>query len=128
MEIIDRYGYIEDALAFIEKNIIAGRNLKNLAKKAGIDEVLLKKLSSSLKNFSEKLFFTNLEEELEERHSSLLGANAENFFADVKIDAKDKKAFIIICLKWNIIVDGENEDKTTTLIKIFSSSNIQIKV
>jgi len=128
MEIVDRYGYLEDALGYIEKNIIANHNIQKLAKKAGVDEFLLKNLQKGLQHFSEKLFFTTLQEELEDRHSSLLGATAELVFADVKIEVEKNKAFVLACLNWDITIDSEKEDKMTTLVKIFSDKNIQIKI
>ena len=56
MEIIDKYGYLEAALDYIEKNIVSGRGLQKLAKKAGVNEDLVKNLSSALSGFSEKMF------------------------------------------------------------------------
>lgn len=128
MEIVDRYGYLEDALGYIEKNIIANHNIQKLAKKAGVDEFLLKNLRKGLQNFSEKLFFSTLQEKLEDRHSSLLGAAAELISADVKIEVEKNKALVLICLNWDITVDGEREDKITTWVKMFSDKNIQIKI
>ena len=56
MEIIDKYGYLESALGYIEKNIVAGRNLQKLAEKSRVNMNLLKKLSAALLNFSERQF------------------------------------------------------------------------
>jgi hypothetical protein len=126
MEIIDKYGYLEDVIGYVEKNIISSRNFQKLAKKSGINEVLLKKLSVGLQKFSEKYFFTCLEEELEKRHSSLSGADAEIFGADISIETQKGTAFISMILNFNIVIDGEAEDKIKIQIKIFSNKNIII--
>ena len=126
MEIIDKYGYLEDALKYIERNIMACRNFQKLALKSGINKVMLKKFSAELQKFSEKHFFICLEEELEKRHSSLSGADAEISGADISIDTYKDKTFILISLSFNIVVDDEIEDKTKIDIKIFSNKNILI--
>ena len=68
----------------------------------------------------------HLEEELEKRHSSLSGADAEISGADISIDTYKDKTFILISLSFNIVVDDEIEDKTKIDIKIFSNKNILI--
>jgi len=128
MQIVDKYGYLEDVLNYIEKNIIESKHFEKLAKKARVGEGLLKKLSKELRGFSEKYFLTALQEKLEERHSSLSGAEAEIFLADVGIDVEKNKAFILIYLNWDIVIDGEKEDKIVTTIKIYSKNNIQIRI
>ena len=57
MQIIDKYGYLESAIGYIEKGIASGRGLQKIAKKAGINEDLIKNLSVLLNGFSEKQFF-----------------------------------------------------------------------
>jgi len=126
MRIIDKHGYLKDALKYIERNIVACRTFQKLASKSGINEVVLRKLSSELQKFSEKYFFSCLEEELEERHSSLSGAGAEISGADISIDVHKDKAFVLISLRFNIVIDDETEDKTKIDIKIFSNKNIII--
>ena len=126
MEIIDKYGYLEDALIYIERNIINCRNFEKLAKKSGVSEAFFKKLLKGLQKFSEKYFFTCLQEELEKRHSSLSGALAEVSLADISIEAKKGKVFILMTLGFNIELDGETEDKTKMDVKIFSNKNITI--
>lgn len=126
MEIIDKYGYLEDVIGYIEKNIISCRNFQKLAKKSGVNEILLKKLSTELQKFSEKYFFTCLEEELEKRHSSLSGADAEISGADMSVETEKGRAFVLMILSSNIVIDGEAEDKIKIKIKIFSKNNIII--
>jgi len=126
MEIIDKYGYLESALDYIEKNIVSGRGLQKVAKKAGIREDLIKNLSSSLSGFSEKIFVTILHQEIEDRHSSIDVADAEVSSVDVSIDTQRNKAFILLNLVFDIVIDGEKEDKIKIDIKIFSKNNIQI--
>ena len=126
MEIIDKYGYLESALGYIEKNIVSGRGLQSLAKKARVSEDLLKNLSLSLNNFSQKMFFTILHQEIEDRHSSIDGVDAEISLVDISIDTQKKKAFVSMKLVCDIVVDGEKEDKLKMDIKIFAKNNIQI--
>ncbi len=128
MQIVDKYGYLEDVLNYIEKNIICAKHFEKLSKKARLSEYLLKKLSKDLQGFSEKYFLTSLQDKLEERHSSLAGAEAEVFLADVGIEVEKSKAFVLICLNWDVVIDEEKEDKITTIVKIFSKNNIQIKI
>lgn len=126
MEIIDKNGYLESALEYIEKNIVSGKGLQKIAKKAGVSEGLLKNLSFSLKNFSEKQFFTALHEKIEESHSSLSGANAEISGADISVETQKNKAFVLMNITCDIVVDGEKEDRIEMDIKIFSKNNIRI--
>ena len=126
MEIIDKYGYLESALEYIEKNIVSGRGLQKIAKKAGIKEDLLKNLSLSLSGFSEKMFFTILQQEIEDRHSSVSGADVEISGADISLETQKNKAFILMSLICDIVVDGEKEDKIKMDIKIFSKIDIKI--
>ena len=98
MEIIDKYGYLEDVIGYIEKNIISSRTFKKLAEKSGVNEILLKKLSADLQKFSAKYFFTCLEEELEKNHSSLSGADAEISGADISIETRKGRVFISMIL------------------------------
>lgn len=128
MEIIDKYGYLEDVLNYIEKNIIKSRGWQKTAKKAKVKEELLKGLSGKLKYFSETSFFTLLQEKLEDRHSSIAGATAELCGADVGIEVVKNKAFVLINFKWDIVVDGEKEDKVLMDIKMFSKNDIRIKI
>lgn len=125
MEIIDKYGYLESALEYIEKNIVSGKGLQKIAKKARINEGLLKNLSLSLKNFSEKQFFTALQEKIEESHSSISGADAEILSADISVETQKNKAYILMSVVCDIVIDGEQEDKIKMDIKIFSKNNIQ---
>ena len=126
MEILDKNGYLESALRYIEKNIISGRGLQKIANKARVDEVLLKNLSLSLKNLSEKRLFIALHEKIEDSHSSLSGADAEISGADISIEVDKKKAFILMSVVCDIVIDGEREDRFDLDIKIFSKNNIQI--
>ena len=126
MEIIDKYGYLESALAYIEKNIVSGRGLQKIAKKARVSEDLLNNLSLSLGSFSEKQFFTILLAEIEERHSSLSGADAEIAGANISIEIEKKKPFVLMSLVCDIVADGEREDRIKMDVKIFSKNNIQI--
>lgn len=126
MEIIDKYGYLESALEYIEKNIVSGRGLQKIAKKARINEDLLKNLSLSLRGFSEKQFFVALQEKIEERHSSISGADAEILAADISVETQKNKAYILMSIVCDIVIDGEHEDKLEMDIKIFSKNNIQI--
>ena len=126
MEIMDKYGYLESALEYIERYIVSGRGLQKTAKKARISEDLIKNLSSSLSGFSEKQFFVALQEKIEESHSSISGAEAEISGADISIDMHKNKAFVLMNVVCDIVVDGEKEDKLKMDIKIFSKNNIQI--
>ena len=126
MEIIDKYGYLESALEYIEKNIVSGRGLQKIAKKARIKEDLLKSLSSSLNGFSEKMFFVILKQEIEDRHSSVSGADVEISGADISLETQKNKAFISMSLTCDIVIDGEKEDKIKMDIKIFSKIDIKI--
>ncbi len=128
MEIVDKYGYLEDVLKYIEKNIINSRGLFKISQKANIEQALLQNLSRSLKGFSENQFFTALEEKLEERHSSPLDASAELAGADMGIELDKNKAFIMIKFKWDIAVEGEREDRTSMQVQIFSKNNIKVRV
>ena len=126
MEIIDKYGYLESALDYIEKNIVSGRGLQKIAKKARINEDLLKNLSLLLSSFSEKMFFIALQEKIEERHSSMSGAEAEISGTDISIETQKNKAFVLMNLICDIVIDGEKEDKIKMDIKIFSKIDIKI--
>ena len=126
MEIIDKGGYLESALRYIERNIVSGKGLHKIARKSGVSEDLLKNLNLALKNFSEKQFFTALHEAVEESHSSLSGAVAEVSAADISIETRKNKAFICMGLTFNIIYDDEIEDQLNFDVKIFSKNNIQI--
>ena len=126
MEIIDKYGYLESALEYIDKNIVSGRGLQKIAKKADIQEDLIKNLSLALAGFSEKTFVTILHQEIEDRHSSISGAEVEISGADISLDTQKSKAFILLKLVCDIVIDGENEDKIKIDTRIFSKNNIQI--
>ena len=126
MEIIDKYGYLESALEYIEKNIVSGRGLQKIAKKARISDDEIKNLSSSLSGFSEKIFVTILHQEIEDRHSSMSGADVEISGADISIESNKKHIYILLSLVCDIVIDGEKEDKLKMDIKIFSKNNIQI--
>lgn len=126
MEIIDKYGYLESALEYIEKNIVSGRGLQKTAKKARISEDLIKNLSLSLRGFSEKIFVTILHQEIEDRHSSISGADVEISGADISIEATKNRAFILMDLICDIVIDGEKEDKLKVGVKIFSKNEIKI--
>lgn len=128
MQIIDKYGYLESALGYIEKSIASGRGLQRIAKTASINEDFVRDLSLSLKDFSEKQFFTVLQEKLESTHSSLSGAEVEIVVADVGIETYKKKAFVSINLVCDIMIDGEKEDRIDIDVKIFSRDNIQIGI
>jgi len=126
MQIIDKCGYLESALDFIEKNIVSGKGLQKIVAKTGIKENSLRTLSLSLKNFSAKQFFTVLHEKIEDSHSSLSGADAEIAGADISIETQRKKAFILMSVICDIVIDGEREDRVEMDIKIFSKNNIQV--
>ena len=126
MEIIDKYGYLESALEYIEKNIVSGRGLHKIAEKTGINEDLLKNLSLSLSGFSEKMFATILQQEIEDRHSSISGADVEISGVDISVETQKKKAFVLMKLICDMVIDGEKDDKIKIDIKIFSKINIQI--
>jgi len=128
MQIIDKYGYLEDVLDFVEKKIIYGKSLQKLAEKAKVDVRLIESLSKQLKGFSEKYFLTTLAEELENRHSSLSGAVAEISAADAGIEVDRNKVFVSLALNCDIVVGEEREDKAKVHIKIFSKSNMQIHI
>jgi hypothetical protein len=126
MQIIDKYGYLENALGYIDRYLVSGRGLQKIAKKARINEDLIKNLSLSLKSFSEKKFFALLQEKIEGRHSSISEAEVEVSGADISIENQKDRAFILMNLNCDITVDGEQEDKIKIDIKIFSKDNVQI--
>jgi len=134
MQIIDKYGYLYSALDYIEKHVVSGRGLQRIAKKARIKEDLLKDLSLSLKDFSEKQFLTAFQEKIEAMHGSMSGAEVEISGADISIEtqkglhARTPQAFILMNLICDIVVDGEQEDKIKMDVKVFSKNNIQIYV
>ena len=125
MQIIDKYGYLESALGYIEKHVVSGRGLQKIAKKARINEDLLKNLSLSLRGFSEKQFLAVFQEKIEVRHGSTPGADVEIAGANISIEIDKNKAFVCMNLICEIMVDGEQEDKIKMDIKIFSKNNIQ---
>ena len=126
MEIIDKYGYLESALEYIETHIVSGRGLQKIANKTGISEDKIKNLSSALRGFSEKMFFTILRQEIEDQHSSIGGANAEITGVDISIESVKNKAFILMKVICDIVVDNEKEDRLKIDIKIFSKIDIKI--
>lgn len=111
MQIIDKNGYLDSALKYIEKGMLSGRGLQKTAKKTRIDEGLLKSLSLRLSDFSEKQFFTNLQEKIEYVHGFTPGAEVQISGADVSIENKKGKAIIAMNLICDIVIDGEQEDK-----------------
>jgi len=133
MQIIDKYGYLESALEYIEKNLASGRGLHKIAEKARIKEDLLKNLYLALKSFSEKQFFAILQEKIEDRRGSISGTQVEISGADISIEVeksphgRNLRAFILMNLICEIVIDGEVEDKMKINIKIFSKSNIKIQ-
>jgi hypothetical protein len=126
MEIIDKYGYLEGALGYIERNIVAGKNLHKLAEKSRVNMDFLKNLSDGLRDFSEKMFFTILQQELEDRHSSISGADVEISGADISVETLKNKAFVLMDLVCDIMSGDEKEDKIKIEIKIFSKIDIRI--
>jgi hypothetical protein len=126
MEIIDKYGYLESALDYIEENIVSGRGLQKIAKKSGISDDKIKNLSAFLRGFSERIFTTILHQEIEDRYSSVSGADVEISGTDISIEIKKNVAFILMKLLCDIVIDGEKEDKIKIDVKIFSKNNIQI--
>ena len=126
MEIIDKYGYLEDALEYIEKNLVSGRGLRQIAKKTGISDDKINNLSSALRGFSEKMFFTILKQEIEDRHSSIDGADAEISGVDISIVAKKNNAFVLMKLVCDIVADGEKEDKIKMDVRLFSKIDVRI--
>lgn len=126
MEIIDKYGYLEDVLNYIEKNIVMGCGLKRIAKKANLRLEDLLKFSNYIKDFSERELLTLLKEKLEDRHSSIAGADAEVTSVDMSIENKKKNIYILLNLKWDIAVDGEKEEEVLMNVEIFKDK-INIK-
>ena len=127
MQIIDKYGYLESALDYIERYLVSGRGLHSIAKKARINEDLVKNLSLALNNFSEKKFLSLIQEKIEDKHSSIPGADIEISEVDISIETEKNKALILMNLGCDIVIDNEKEDKIKLEIKIFSKNNIQIK-
>lgn len=127
MQIIDKYGYLESALDYIESSIISGKGLQKIAKKTRISEDLIKNLSLALKGFSEKQLLTFIEETLEGDHSSLGGADAEVISTDVGIEVKKNKAFVSLNILCDIVIDDQVEDKAKLYIKIFSKKEWQLQ-
>lgn len=128
MEIIDKYGYLEGALSYIDRSIISAKSLQKISKKSGVDEILLKNFKDKIKNFSEKYFLSILNEELEDAHSSLSGATAEVSGVDISIEKDGNCAYIFLRLFFDIMADNEEEDKTKIDFKIYSKNNIKIYV
>jgi hypothetical protein len=125
MQIIDKYGYLENALSYIDKQIISGRGLLKISKKAGIEEGPLKNLSLALKDFSEKKLFSVLQEKIDDWDSSTTTAEVEISQVDMGVESQKGKVFILMNLICNIEADGEEKDKIRMDIKIFSKNNIR---
>jgi len=126
VQIIDKYGYLDSALDYIERNIVSGKGLQKTARKSGVNEDLLSSLSLSLKNFSEKRLFSVLQEKIEDRRGILPGADIEISGANVSLDVQKNKAFILMDIFCEMVVDGQSEDKIKITIKIYSKNKIQI--
>ena len=126
MEIVDKYGFLEEAIGYIEKNIIASKGWPIVLRKLKLPKEMLAELSSALQKLSENAFFVLLEEKLEARHSSLTGAEAIVYGVDLTVDNDKKKAFILLTLNFKIVQNEETEDKVTMVIKIYSKENIKI--
>lgn len=128
MKLVDKYGYLEETLNYIEKNILNQKGWGKICSKLNIKKEVLEDLAKRLKNFSENYLFKVIEEKLEKRHSSITGDQAELYATDLTIEMAGKKAFIQIIFKWRIVEDEEEEDKVTTNIKITSKDKIIIKI
>jgi|GEM_PF-7105196 len=132
MEIVDKYSYLEEVIAYIEKNIINSKGWPSVLRKIKISKDLLAELSSGIQKFSENAFFAILEEKLEKRHSSITGAEAYVYGVDLKIDTEKvrakgpEKAFILLTLNFKIIQKEDTEDKITMIIRIYSKENIKV--
>ena len=126
MEIVDKYGYLEEVIGYIEQNIISEKGWPRVLRKIRISKELLAELSLGIKKFSENAFFALLEEKLEKRHSSITGAEAYVYGVDLKIDIEKKKAFILLTLNFKIVQREETQDKITMIIKMFSKENIKV--
>lgn len=126
MEIVDKYGYLEEAIGYLEQNIISDKGWPKVLRKIKISKEALAELSLGLKKFSENVFFSLLEEKLEKRHSSITGAEAEVYGVDLSIDKDKKKVFIILTLNFKIVQGGESDDKITMVVRIFSKENIRV--
>lgn len=126
MEIVDKYGYLEEVIAYIEKNIISSKGWPVVLRKIKISKELLAGLSAGIQKFSENAFFALIEEKLEKRHSSITGAEAYVYGVDLKIDTERIKAFILLTLNFKIVQKEETEDKITMVVKIYSKENIKV--
>jgi hypothetical protein len=126
MQIIDKNGYLDAALGYIERVIISGRGLRQIAQKTRINEDLLKSLSLSLVGLSENDVMSKIQEKLEERHGFLSGADAEVCSAYVDISLEKKLPYLLLRSAFEIMMDGQKDDTTEIEIKIFSRKNIQI--
>ena len=126
MQIIDKSGYLESALDYIEKNLASGKGLAKIAAKTGIKENSIRTLSLKLRNFSENQFFTQLQEKIEANHSSLGGAEVEISGADISVEMQKGKYFVYMNLNLDIVIEGEIEDRMALNVKIFSKNNILI--
>jgi len=123
MQIIDKYGYLESALDYIEGNIVSGKGLQKIAARTGIKENSLRTLSLALKSFSEGQFIVALQEKIEESHSSLAGADAEILGADISVEVENHRPFILMKVSVGIVIDGEQEDSLKLDIKILPGKN-----
>lgn len=126
MEIVDKYGYLEEAIGYLEKNIISDSGWPKVLRKIKISKEMLASLSLGIKKISENSLFTLLEDKLEERHSSITGAQAEVYGVDLTIDSDKKKAFVVLTLNFKIVQAEETEDKTTMVVRIYSKENIKV--
>ena len=125
MQIIDKYGYLDSALDYIERHVVSGRGLQKIAKKTRINEDLLKNLSLSLKDFSEKNFISVLQDKIEDRRIFKAETEVEISGADISIEQEKGTVFILMNIVCDIVVDGDQEDRIKTNIKIFSKNNIK---
>lgn len=126
MEIVDKYGYLEEAIGYLERNIISDSGWPKVLRKIKISKEMLASLSLGIKKISENSLFTLLEDKLEERHSSITGAQAEVYGVDLTIDSDKKKAFVVLTLNFKIVQAEETEDKTTMVVRIYSKENIKV--
>lgn len=128
MELVDKYGYLEETLNYIETHILNPKAWGKICSKLKLKKEVLEDLSKKLKNFSEKYLFEVLEQKLEKRHSSIAGDEAELYATDLTILMEKKKAYVQIIFKWRIVEDEEEEDRITTSVKIFSKDNIKVVI
>jgi hypothetical protein len=128
MEIKDPYGYLDQILDDIEKGIIKGKDWQEIEEDIGVEEEILKKLSSKLEGYSRIKIRNLIREKLEERYYSNSDIIAELLEIEVNVMRNHKGgAFVMGILGWSINTQNEI-GIDNTVMKFYMSSKEDIEV